>query len=221
MAVKSFLNTDYQEMEVLGVKGLFTNMRIDRESLPKGFYKYSFRDGDDDFLSTVEGVVMANHMGDFICKTPLRLDEDGSKELRGEYHFTDSPVNLDTFFGVDILDKVAAELDKFMREIAPYEYADNLDLDQENMVDDIRAMLNDREQAEGILQELIEICDEVPFADKKSERLAEDLRDKVRDVVGHFPERHEDLAKIIAVAEDQKEKAQAADSQIEPEVTDF
>ena len=221
MAVKYFLNTDYQEMEVLGVKGLFSNMRIERESLPEGFYKYSFRDGEDDFLSTLEEAVLANHMGDFICKTPLRLDEDGSKELRCEYHFTDSPVNLDAFFGVDILDLVASELDSFMRDVAPYEYADSLELNQENMISDIRAMLNDREQAEGILQELIEICDEVPFADKKSERLAEDLRDKVRDIVSHFPERHEDLAKTIAFAEEQKEKAQAANSQIEPEVTDF
>ena len=61
-AEKYFLISDYESMELLGVNGLFTNMRVDRNSLPEGFYKYSLREGEDDFFSSVKSNVLVNHM---------------------------------------------------------------------------------------------------------------------------------------------------------------
>ena len=69
---KYFLVSDYQSMELLGVKGLFTSLRVDRSSLPDGFHKYSIREGADDFISSVNKNVWADHMGDFICKKELK-----------------------------------------------------------------------------------------------------------------------------------------------------
>lgn len=204
--IKYYLNTDYQEMELLGVTGLFTNMRIERESLPEGFFKYSLREGDEEFFSTDESAVLVNHAGDFICKEQIDFGGADYKDLGENYTFTDNPVKLDEFFGVDILDKVAEELDAFMRDIAPYEYADSLTSGQTNMVEDIRAMLNDREQTEGIFKELSEICDEVSFADKKAESLAQSLRNKVREIFQSFPEKRLDLSQTIAAAEKQREE---------------
>ncbi|MCM1488257.1 MAG: hypothetical protein NC203_07825 [Firmicutes bacterium] len=39
--------TGYERFEILGHNALFTNMRIDRKSLPEGIYGYDLRDSDD------------------------------------------------------------------------------------------------------------------------------------------------------------------------------
>ena len=47
----SILFRDMFPAEVCSVQGkpyLFTNMRVDRESIPKGFHAYDVRDGDCD-----------------------------------------------------------------------------------------------------------------------------------------------------------------------------
>ena len=206
--VKYFLNTDYQSMEVLGVQGLFSNLRIEAESLPEGFYKYSFREDDVDFISTIEKSVTVNHSGDFICKTPLDLGAEGSIYLDGEYSFLPDEVNPDEFFGVDILDKVAEALDSFLREVAPYEYADNLSVgetlvsENADQILQIRESLNNREQTEGIFKELSEICEEIPFADAKSESLAVSLKDKVREIMDGLPAKQPALSEQIKAAQE-------------------
>lgn len=208
--IKYFLNTDYQEMELLGVTGLFSNVRIERESLPEGFYKYSLREGEEDYFSTVENAVLVNHSGDFICKKELNLGDEGCVVL-DDYGFTDQEVNLDEFFGVDIKTKVAELLDLFMKDIAPYEYADNLtvgtSIEEGNMVSEIREMLDDRDQAEGIFKELSEICEEVSFADVRDKGLAFSLKNKLYEIVRSFPEKHVELSDQIVAAENKKVQA--------------
>lgn len=203
--VKYFLNTDYQAMEVLGVKGLFTNLRVESASLPEGFYKYSIREGEDDFFSTLERSVLVNHSGDFICKQELDLGEQGCKDLGEDYSFLDEPVDVGAFFGVDVLTKLAETLDSFMKDFDPYEYADNLNVGEENMVGDIRSMLDDREQVEGILNELKEILDDGQAAfDAEANALVDSLIDKIEDVVRSFPVPRAKLAAQIDAAEIQK-----------------
>lgn len=221
--VKYFLNTDYQEMEVLGVTGLFSNLRVERESLPEGFYKYSLREGDNDFFSTVEKAVMINHAGDFICKSELPLGEKGFKDLGEDYGFTDEPVDLDMFFGVDTKLMVAEALDTFMRDFDPHGYADNLPtgvaISEGNMVDDIRAMLEDREQTEGILVELKEIYEEGKGSfDDETGSLLTSLISKVDDLCRAFPEKRAELFEQIQSAETLKEKSLDDNGQLEPEV---
>lgn len=93
--------SDYQYMEVLGVEGVFSNLRIQRDSLPAGFHKYSLRGGDESLCCQIAEEIMANHTGDFITKKPLDLGPDKSKTLReDDWHFTDQKFDFEGFFGV-------------------------------------------------------------------------------------------------------------------------
>ena len=91
---------DYQFMEVLGVKGVFTNMRIDRGSLPEGFHKYSLRSGEEEFIAQIANEVIVNHAGDFITKEPVDLSPEGFKDLTpDDWGFTDDELNFEEYFG--------------------------------------------------------------------------------------------------------------------------
>lgn len=92
--------SDYQTMEVLGVEGVFTNLRIDEKTLPEGFFKYSLRSGDDGLIGEVCQNVMVDHAGDFITKKQLDLGPDISKVLGpDEWGFTDEPFEFESYFG--------------------------------------------------------------------------------------------------------------------------
>lgn len=58
--------TDYEGMDICGLRGLFTNYRINRDLLPYNLKALSIREGENDFLGTLEEKVWANHMGDFL-----------------------------------------------------------------------------------------------------------------------------------------------------------
>lgn len=92
--------SDYQYMEVLGVEGVFSNLRIESKTLPEGFHKYSLREGEDAFCAQVAEAVLVNHAGDFITKEPLPLGPDGSRELsEDDWGFTDRSFDFEEFFG--------------------------------------------------------------------------------------------------------------------------
>ena len=92
--------SDYQYIEVLEKEGVFTPLRIERESLPEGFYKYSLREGEEALFSQVAGEVAVNHAGDLITKEPLDLGTEGSKKLgEDDWGFTDKPFIFEAYFG--------------------------------------------------------------------------------------------------------------------------
>lgn len=92
--------SDYQHMEVLGVEGVFTPLRIQRDSLPAGFHKYSLREGEDTLCGQVANDVMVNHAGDFITKEPLELATAGSRDLGADdWGFTEKPFQFESYFG--------------------------------------------------------------------------------------------------------------------------
>lgn len=72
------------EIEVVNNKiitGLFTNLRIDRDTLPEGCYAYDIREGDNDVFSTVELFVGVNHTGAFVTREEIpMLIKDGHDE---------------------------------------------------------------------------------------------------------------------------------------------
>lgn len=55
-------------------KALFTNMRINRTTIPKGKYAYDLRstDNNDGFCS-IEPFVRVNHGGTIICDKPIEM----------------------------------------------------------------------------------------------------------------------------------------------------
>lgn len=158
---KYFLIGDYQSMELLGVKGLFTNLRVDRSSLPEGFYKYSIREGDENPFSSVKENVLVNHMGDFVCKKELDLNGQDECELFDDYCFTDDEVDLDEFFGVDIKEKIAQEIEDYSYTHESYEYKDDfLGCSREDVVQRIKSGLSDKEYVAGLIKHFESVLEE-------------------------------------------------------------
>lgn len=58
---------------------LFTDLRIDKDSLPSGIYAYDVRDCDcDGTFAEIKKFVLVNHWGTILCKEEVPLDEYGS-----------------------------------------------------------------------------------------------------------------------------------------------
>ena len=150
---KYFLISDYQSMELLGVKGLFTTLRVDQKSLPEGFYKYSLREGEDDFLSSVNKNVWHNHMGDFICKKELDMNGQDECDIFGDYSFTEEKVDLNAFFGEDINLKIAQAIDAFYYDFDTHEYTDSIPAGctREDVLNSIYDGLSDKKYVSGMI----------------------------------------------------------------------
>ena len=70
---------EFEAFDILGRSALFTDSRVDRESIPEGYYAYDLRGCDDDpgYPATVENHVMVNFTGTVITRTPIELPENG------------------------------------------------------------------------------------------------------------------------------------------------
>lgn len=100
LPIKFNETSDYECMDVLGVEGVFTSLRIDEASLPEGFYKYSLREGEKEFVAEICKNVMVNHAGDFITKQEFDLGPDRCKALEpDDWGFTDEFFDFESYFG--------------------------------------------------------------------------------------------------------------------------
>lgn len=217
---KYYLISDYESMEVLGVKGLFTRSRVDKNSLPEGFFKYSLREGEEDPFSSIKDDVLALHMGDFICKKELDLNGQEECDLFGDYSFTKDEVDLTKFFGEDLKDKIAQELDEFSFDFDPYEYNDNLPLDctREDVVESLREDLSDKERVDGIIKYFEELLKDNEVEDY----LTNETMHKVHSFIGVLTEinknNHAVLDAIVEKANSIKEKQLQGDLNKQPEI---
>ena len=217
---KYFLIPDYQSMELLGVKGLFTNLRVDRESLPEGFYKYSLRSGDDGWFSSVENNVPVNHMGDFICKQELDLNNQDEYETFDDYGFTDDEVDLDAFFGEDIRAKIAEELDQFYYDFDTYDYKDKIPsgCTREDVVESIRDGLSDKEY----VSEMVEFFEKLLNNNKEEEFLSAQTEQKVHSFICMLTEinshNRDGLDFIVKKANEVKEGQMSNEQNKNPEI---
>ena len=76
----------FPEIKILGKPALFHDLRIDRNSVPKGLYLYEVRYDDDGFGDPVQiakGIVV-NHFGSIITRSPLKLPSDGYLDIDPE-----------------------------------------------------------------------------------------------------------------------------------------
>ncbi len=81
----SFKDESFMGIEVFGKQGLFTNMRINRDTVPDELYAYDCRDGDcDGCICEITNYVLVNHWGtvfflepieNFVPKDSLYLNE--------------------------------------------------------------------------------------------------------------------------------------------------
>ena len=59
---------------------LFTNMRLDRDTVPEGIFCYDVRDSDnlDGSMAQIKPFVLVNQLGNDIKQNTVPLDESGS-----------------------------------------------------------------------------------------------------------------------------------------------
>jgi hypothetical protein len=90
---------DYEYIELFGKPGLFTNSRIDRDTVPEGWYAYDLRGSDYDPGEpvTVESHVVVNHAGTILTHDPVTIPKEGFKRLRGRLDFSGYQLTLKDF----------------------------------------------------------------------------------------------------------------------------
>ncbi len=73
MARLNAMGVIWEKVEVLGKEGLFTDWRIDRNTIPEGWYFYEVRHADNDWCEPVEVAlgVLVNFLGTLITKEPI------------------------------------------------------------------------------------------------------------------------------------------------------
>lgn len=89
----------YEHVELFGKPALFTNSRIDRSTVPRGFYCYDLRGSDNDpgRLATVEKLVAVNHSGTILTPEPVSIPKEGFRRLNGKLNFLGEYMTLPEF----------------------------------------------------------------------------------------------------------------------------
>jgi hypothetical protein len=72
----------YEHVELFGKPALFTNSRIDRSTVPRGFYCYDLRGSDNDpgRLATIESSITVNHAGTILTPEPVSIPKEGFED---------------------------------------------------------------------------------------------------------------------------------------------
>ena len=67
---------EYEVIELFGHLALFSNSRVDRSTVPDGFYCYDIRHSDDDSIpASLELSVKVNHMGTILSQLDFGLKQ--------------------------------------------------------------------------------------------------------------------------------------------------
>lgn len=87
------------EMEIWDRKVLFTELRVDKSTVPENVYCYAMRHGDDDsFPVALEGNVIVNYFGSILTTEPFDLGKDGYLPIDyDDYGFTGAEMKLEEF----------------------------------------------------------------------------------------------------------------------------
>ena len=69
-------------------QGFFTCLRVNRHTVPDGWYAYDIQHGDAGGFCTIENKVLVNHAGTFLTRTPVKMNKDGYRSLSGRGGYT-------------------------------------------------------------------------------------------------------------------------------------
>ena len=88
----------YGCFEILGHDAIFTSLRIDRKSLPKGLHAYDLRDEDSTGeICELKSHVMVNHWGTVIVKEKINGADEGIVLNKDDYNYLGENMTLDEF----------------------------------------------------------------------------------------------------------------------------
>ena len=81
----------WAEVEVLGKRGLFSELRVNKDTIPEGYYMYEARHSDEDWGEPCEIAewIMVNFFGTLLMKEPLE-NLTYQNALEKNYVFIDS-----------------------------------------------------------------------------------------------------------------------------------
>lgn len=74
----------FQEVELLGVPGLFTALRVDRSTIPPGMYAYDMQTSKEDWSQPclLAQDITAEHFGTILTASPIELPANGYRDLK-------------------------------------------------------------------------------------------------------------------------------------------
>jgi hypothetical protein len=112
-----------EEVELLGRTGYFTELRVDKETVPEGMHCYELRHGDDDgFPVSVEESVRVNYFGAVLLAEALELGNEKALQFGYEdFGYTGEQMYLSQVMGEKEPDefKDGKELAEFFKETFP------------------------------------------------------------------------------------------------------
>ena len=82
----SAMNENFEEVTILDKPALFTCLRIDRASVPRGYYAYDVRHDDECRGDAVQlgRFVLVNHWGTLITRDEIKLHSNGFLNIEPE-----------------------------------------------------------------------------------------------------------------------------------------
>lgn len=90
----------YELLEICGQTVLFTNARLDRETVPEGIYAYDLRHDDlcQGNICEIKPFVMVNHWGTILCREPMEMtDGECLYVSEDDYGYLGESVTLEEF----------------------------------------------------------------------------------------------------------------------------
>ena len=107
--------TEYEEIELCGQIGLFSDKRISKDVLPGGLFKYELRgvENDPDSFVGLENSVRVNCAGTVITAKPIELSSTGFRPITGEdgFSFTGEHSTLKQFYEAHKKDRNTQEVE--------------------------------------------------------------------------------------------------------------
>lgn len=118
MAVYNFNEEVFPNAEIVSVQGrpyLFSGVRIDRKTIPEGWYAYDVRDGESDGqFWQIQEFVMVDYWATIIGPEPMELDECG------QYWCPADPDDPEYSSEGAFLDGYVSSVDEFIRDYDMY-----------------------------------------------------------------------------------------------------
>lgn len=86
MARYDAMKERYSKIQILGKQALFTSMRLERNTVPAGFYLYEARHDDDGIGDPVQIArgILVNYWGTILTTEPIDIPEDGYLDIDPE-----------------------------------------------------------------------------------------------------------------------------------------